>query len=185
MLFTIYLTCLLVGGFFVALSIFGGDADVGGDVDVDLDIDLDAEADFDGGGGFLDLFSLRALFFFATFFGLTGVLLDLLGTGDVLSLAISLPTGLVTALGANALVEKVGKADVSSDITTDDLTGATAKVLIPFDGTQRGKVALVARGSRLNLVASSFEQAPVDFERGDEVVIVRFTGSTAEVVKPD
>ena len=46
----LYLICLLVGGFFVLLSIFGGansEADVDADFDADLDADFDADADGD------------------------------------------------------------------------------------------------------------------------------------------
>ena len=95
---SVYLISLIVGGFFVVLSIFGGseheadsDVDADFDTDFDADTDVDFEADFDvdadvdhdfhiGGSdfdastdvGFVDLFSLRALFLFAAFFGLTG-----------------------------------------------------------------------------------------------------------------
>ncbi len=75
---SIYLTSLLVGGFFVLLSIFGGgESDHDADHDFDHDIDVDADHDFDsdfsvdldGSPDFVDLLSLRALFLFAAFFG--------------------------------------------------------------------------------------------------------------------
>ena len=46
---TVYLVCLLVGGFFVALSMVGGDheSDVDSDADFDSDFDSDFDADVD------------------------------------------------------------------------------------------------------------------------------------------
>lgn len=44
-----YVFCLIVGGAFVGLSVFGGlgDADVEADMDADFDVDADMDADFD------------------------------------------------------------------------------------------------------------------------------------------
>lgn len=48
-IFLTYVFCLIVGGAFVALSVFGGlfDADVDSDFDVDADADFDVDADMD------------------------------------------------------------------------------------------------------------------------------------------
>lgn len=181
MLFYIYLACLAVGGLLVLLSIFGGDADMDADFDADFDLDVDVDA----GGGILDLFSLRALTLFAAFFGLTGTLLSLTDASWVFTLITAAVLGAAIALGGNAFIERVGKAHVSSEVTEDELVGATAKVLIPFEGGQRGKISLIAGGSRMNLVAASFEEAEETFGQGDEVVVVRMQGSVAEIVKPD
>ena len=72
---TLYWATLIVGGVFVLAAIFGGgetDSDVEAEVDVDADADVDMDAD--GGVGWVDLFSLRTIFLFAAFFGLSGVL---------------------------------------------------------------------------------------------------------------
>ena len=108
---SVYLISLIVGGFFVMLSIFGGsdheaDSDVDTDFDTDFvaDIDVDADVDHDfhiGGSGldastdvgFVDLFSLRALFLFAAFFGLTGSLFTWFGVAEPMTALLSTLTG--------------------------------------------------------------------------------------------
>ena len=192
---TLYLVCLLVGGFFVLLSIFGGtetdaDADFDADVDADFDADLDADADVEmdagAGPGLVDLLSVRALFLFAAFFGLTGIVLSMLGTGEPLTAILAVLTGLVVGLGGNYFIKRVGYAHVSSDVTVGDLQGVTGEVLVPFEGTRRGKISLVAKGHRVNLLAQAFGGEAVEaFNPGDEVVIVRMEGAVAEVVKPE
>jgi membrane protein implicated in regulation of membrane protease activity len=195
---TIYLICLLVGGFFVLLSMFGGgdtdvDADVGGDIGADLDVDIDADSPLHGGSatagagpGLVDVFSVRALFLFAAFFGLTGTALSLLDSGEPLTTILALLVGLATGLGGNYVIQRVGYDHISSDVTSTDLKGQTGRVLVPFDGERKGKISIVARGHRLQLVARAFENQTIDaFQPGDEVVIVRVDGAIAEVVKPE
>lgn len=193
---TLYLICLLVGGFFVLLSMLGGgdsDADVDFDADVDLDADFDSELELDSaipaetsGTDFVDLFSVRALFLFAAFFGLTGMALSLAGTGEPFTAVLAALVGLLVGLGGNYLIKRVGYDHVSSDVTSRDLNGVTGRVLVPFTGERRGKIRLVARGQSLQLVARAFENQTIDtFNPGDEVVVVRVNGSVAEVVKPE
>ena len=200
---TIYLISLIVGGFFVLLSLFGADSDADADVDVDfdadvdMDFDVDTEVDVDGGDfdahteigsgpGLVDLFSIRALFLFAAFFGLTGTLLALIGTGELATAIASIMTGLVVGLGGNYLIKRIGYAHVSSDVSAGELRGVTGKVLIPFTGSERGKISLVVKGSLLRLTARSLDENTLEeFAPGDEVVVVRTDNGVAEVVKPN
>ncbi len=205
----IYLIALIVGGFFVMLSIFGGaDSEADADADIDLDVDADADFDFDadadvdadisveaevdadvghGGGGagpgFVDLLSIRALFLFAAFFGLTGTLLSLLESGEPFTAIMATLVGLVVGLGGNYVIKSVGYKHVSSNIGTSDLRGRTGRVSLPFESGEKGKILLEVKGSRLQLVAKSEE--PVTFEKGDEVVVIEMEGSVAKVVKPN
>ncbi len=139
---TVYLVSLLVGGFFVLLSMFGGDSDGDADIDIDTDFDTDLDADFDGdvggggevsaGPGFIDLFSLRALFLFAAFFGLTGSALTWISMNPALTAILAVAIGLTAGLGGNYIIKRYGYAEVSSDVTTRELKGRTGKVLLPF-----------------------------------------------------
>ena len=208
---TVYWVSLIVGGFFVLLSIFGGtdseadvDADLDFDVDADVDFDVDADADFDmdadvdadvdvhadmpggvgAGPGFIDLFTLRALFLFSAFFGLCGVLLSYTNTNDIATAILSFLTGAIVGLGGNYVIKRVGYAHISSTVTSIDLKGRTGQVIIPFDHTDKGKITLISKGQRLQLVARAFEEVEEAFEPGDEVVVVRVDGRVAEVVKP-
>lgn len=183
---TVYWVCLLVGGFFVALALFGGgdadhDADLSGDHGADLGHALDAP---DAGAGFVDLLSLRTLFLFAAFFGLTGVVLSWQAAGEPFTALVSVLMGLIAGLGGSYAIKRIGYAHVSSGVETRDLEGRTARVLLPFGASDRGTIDVVVKGSRMRLVARGFEGADEAFTRGDEVVIVRMDGRVAEVVRP-
>jgi len=189
---TLYLVCLIVGGFFVALSIFGGDAEA--DLDFDADADIDAGGDYDpgdvgvgAGQGLIDLFTIRALFLFMAFFGLTGVLLDWAGTGEPFTAVLSALTGTVVGLGGNYLIQRIGYQTVSSNVTDRDLEGRTARVTLPFEGAQKGKIQLELRGKDVHMMARGLgrDEAPEAFEEGDTVVVVRVVGTVADVVKPE
>ncbi|MFQ5572098.1 MAG: hypothetical protein ACE5G0_20670 [Rhodothermales bacterium] len=208
----VYWVSFIVGGFFVLLSILGGgdahaDADTDFDVDHDMDFDTDHDVDFDtdhdvefdadadvdihvGSGDvdmspdFVDLFTIRALFLFAAFFGLTGVLLSLTNTGEPLTGILAALMGMVIGLGGNYVIKRIGYAHVSSNVSAVDLKGRTGQVIIPFDGADKGKISLVSKGQRLQLVARAFSEVDEPFEPGDEVVVVRVDGAVAEVVKP-
>ena len=151
---TVYWVCFLVGGFFVLLSMIGGDAEADADVDFDADVEADFDADVEtdldadlgeGGPDFVDLFSVRALFLFLAFFGLTGVLLSWAGTDEPLTTLLAGLTGLAVGLGGNYMIKRVGYAHVSSNVTSMELKGQTAHVLVPFEGTSKGKIHLVSR----------------------------------------
>ncbi len=198
---TIYLISLIVGGFFVLLSIFGGaehdvdhdadfdmdaDFDVGADFDHDFDVDHDISFDGDIGTsvGFVDLLSIRALFLFAAFFGLTGSVLTWTGGAEPFTAVLSTLTGLVVGLGGNYAIKKFAYEQVSSEVTPSNMRGKTGKVLLPFGADDRGKIQIEAKGQRLHLTARSFENSEDTFEAGDEIVVVRIDGRVAEVVKP-
>lgn len=193
---TIYLICLLVGGFFVALSLLGGDhagdhgdiGDVGGgDADAGFHFDTSDLHIPTAGPGLVDLLSLRALFLFAAFFGLTGTALSLIDSGEPFTAIVAVLVGLIVGLGGNYVIRRMAFDRVSSDLRADDLTGMTGRVLLPFQGDRKGKISVVAGGQRLQLVARGFEgQASHEtFQSGDEVVVVRMDGAIAEVIKPE
>lgn len=199
----VYLISLIVGGFFVLLSIFGGadsdadaDADFDGDADFDADFDVDADVDTDmhfggdvdvgAGVGFVDLFSVRALFLGAAFFGLTGTLLNLISFGEPFTAIIAAVMGIVIGLGGNYIIKSIGYRHVSSDVSARTLTGKTAKVLLPFEGAEQGKISVIANGQRLHLRAASLDgEVPITFDKDEEVVVVKMEGAVAKVVKPN
>ncbi|MBO6575212.1 MAG: NfeD family protein [Rhodothermales bacterium] len=193
---SVYLISLIVGGFFVLLSIFGADheGDFDADADVDAEFDLEADTEFEigmdsetgSGVGLVDLFSLRALFLFAAFFGLTGFGLGLVGEGEPLTLITSILVGLTVGLGGNYVIKKFAYEQVSSTVGVRDYKGRTAKVVLPFTGAENGKITLEAKGQRLQLPARSLDLETIEaFKPGDEVVVVRMDGRVAEVVKPN
>lgn len=199
---SVYLISLIVGGFFVVLSMLGGESDSDADIDVDADadVDIDVEADLDadvdtdlhagsaaaGGVGLVDLLSVRFLFLFAAFFGLTGTLMNLADSGEPFTAIASIVTGLAAGLGGNYFIKTVGYRSVSSEVTSIDLIGSSAQVTIPFSTGERGKIKMISGGRQVSLVAEPLQdESDLAFNPGDDVVVVGMKGSVAEVVKPD
>ncbi|MFT4604045.1 MAG: hypothetical protein ACI9W4_000764 [Rhodothermales bacterium] len=202
---SVYFISLIVGGFFVLLSVFGGadhegdfDADVDVDVDFDSDHDFSLEADHDVGAeggfdsdvgagvGFVDLLSVRALFLFAAFFGLTGTLLEWSGTAEPFIAIQAVVMGLFAGLGGNYVIKRFAYKEVSSTIGEKDYMGRTAKVILPFEGEDRGTITMNVKGQRLQIQARSLDLESLEaFTPGDEVVVIRMDGRVAEVVKPN
>lgn len=215
MMLSIFWVAFLVGGTFVALSLFGGhgsDADVGHDFDaghdlghdttLDLghdtptfDLDHTSAGDVDAGHvaadapsagfGLSDLLSLRFAFLFSAFFGLTGLALTY-GADEVPAFIalVAVLVGLVVGLGGQVALRKMAEDRVSSDVTTADLIGRTGRVVVPMAGDGRGQIRVVSKGSVVMLPARVVAGAEA-YGSGDEVVIVRMDGRTAEVVRPD
>jgi len=201
---SIYLISLIVGGFFVLLSIFGGDHEADTDhdlsfdadhdfdldlhVDTDSDLDLGTDHDFgaDAGPGFVDLLSIRALFLFAAFFGLTGVTLGAVGTGEPMNALLSIATGLVIGLGGNWFIKRFAYQQVSSQVSSASLKGRTARVLLPMEGEQNGRILIEAGGKKMQLTAQLFEPDKAEtVAKGDDVVVLNIEGRIAKVIKPD
>ena len=112
------------------------------------------------------------------------MLLPLAGVTGLTRALVSLATGLGIGITGNYVISRVAYAHVSSNVTADDLKGQSAKVLLPFGQYDRGKIALVGKGQRIQMVARSFEDVEETYGLGDEVVVVRVEGGIAEVVKP-
>ena len=55
---------------------------------------------------------------------------------------------------------------------------------VPFEGDQRGRIKLISKGAVIQLPAYGMESADETYEAGEEVVIIRMDGNSAEVVKP-
>lgn len=197
---SVYLISLIVGGFFVLLSIFGGgdheadadgdfdfdaDTDVDFDADMSADLDADAHIDLDAGVGFVDLLSIRALFLFAAFFGLTGVTLGALGTTEPMNGILSAMTGLAIGLGGNWFIKRFAYQEVSSQMTTAELKGRTATVLLPMEGAQKGRILIDTGERKMQITARLFEpDAAEAVIEGDEVVVLNIDGRIAEIIKP-
>lgn len=191
---TIYWVMLLVGGTLVALSLLGGgDAgghdlgshDLGGhgvghDASTVLVDGGDMEAE---GVVFADFLSLRFVFLFAAFFGLTGVALRYLaGVVEPLAFAMALAMGVFVGLFGNVLIRRVGQAEVSSEARQTDFEGKTARVVLPFGGDERGSITLVSKGQRYVMPARAFGGVE-RYDRGEDVVVVRLDGRVAEVLR--
>jgi membrane protein implicated in regulation of membrane protease activity len=160
---SLYLIALLVGGFLLALSMFGGhdaDADVSADADVDADADIDGGHDgFDAALAWLPVASLRFWTFFAAFFGLTGLVLDLGKlTGPWLGLGLAAGVGYLCGASMTAIVRRLRRERVDSSLSAEDCVGETARVVLPVSSDRAGKIRLQIKGRTIELVAETDEE---------------------------
>ncbi len=184
----VYVFSAIVGWPFVLLFLFGGgDTDVDGgfdvdaDVDVDVDLDFDADAGLDHGGGWAasDFLSLRAVAFFLAFFGLAGIVIDLVGGGTIVTLLIALGVA-AFAVALNArLYRFIKQSTRSSEFKVRELRGLPGEVVLPI-GEARGRIAVDYGGHRLYFVARPFKDG-ASFAKGQRVVVIEIDNGTALV----
>lgn len=183
----VYGLCFTVGGVFVLLAAIGGLDGVDFASDFDLDLDTEVPADFDDvdfgtqadqvlailrNRWWLPLLSLRFWTFALCFFGLTGLLINLVQPDLVgwLTAVIALAMGVVCGWVAAVVMRSLSRQSVSSLVKPEDLTGRMATVEIPFDFNSRGKVRLTVNNSTLSFLAMTQEER--EFQAGDQVLVV-------------
>lgn len=207
----IYLFGLILGGVFIALSIFAGigdadadfdidadadvDFDIDADADVDIDVDADADIDMDADGeGTPDLetrlgkkyrpwFSFKFYTYALGFFGLTGVLMTLVGQGNsALGVTLSLIMGLVAGVGASYLMHYGDKDSAAARARGErDFLGAPAEVLLPITKGGRGRVRVKVGGRTVDMRAES-EDEGVTLDMNDQVFVLGIEDGVAKVL---
>lgn len=189
MLISIYIFTLVVGAVLLGASILlggkGGDADgdAGGDADGGVDKEVESPSGADV-GGFLTLFlSLRFWVFFLAFFGLTGLVLELLDLvgHEWATLAIALSMGLGVGVAARLVMRKLGGDTRGNVVESAHYVGKMARVMVPFEGQGVGRVRVEVKGTTVDLLASGLEDEA--FTSRDEVLIVEMDGSRARVAR--
>lgn len=177
----VYVGSLLFGGVLIAASFFGA----GHDADVHV-----GDTGHGGGDGhdqsqasaWLSLFGLRFWSFAAAFFGLTGLILHLIG-GPALAVAaplISGGVGIAAGLGASMAFRALARDTIGQVKGASALVGREGRLLLPVARGQRGKVRLSVPGSgHLDLLAESDDVTGLD--AGAEVLIVEIRGNIAMV----
>lgn len=201
-----YVFCLVLGGVFVTLSVFGGlvdsDADVDADVDADLDVDLDADADFaaspdaDGVGGhsgdievavarrFNPFVSFKFYTFALTFFGLTGVIFSTFGLWESALgvFGLSSVTGLSAGMAMAYALFWLNQTGDSDAITERDYVGLNARVMLPVGGEKVGKVRLQIKGRTIEMPAKAADDDVV-FDFNEECFVLGIEDGVVEVVQ--
>lgn len=156
----LYYVTLAIGGTLVLVSIA-----LGGDHDHDVDAGADASVDAGHAGGFdamdawLPFASLRFWTFFAAFFGLTGTLLTSfeLGGGAVTVGVLSGAMGYLSGVAVTAVIRKLKDEVVDSAVSSDDLMGEQATVMIPFGKGRDGKVRMNVKDRIVEALATTDE----------------------------
>ena len=205
-MFGFYLASAIIGWAFVGLFLFGGiDSDVDADFDADLDADFDADfdadvdADLDGdiaaaGSGFassiaaagLSLLSFRSIMFFLAFFGLTGILLNIIDASFLATLIAAIGVGVFAWVFNSFVFRALKVADVSSTLRTSDLEGALGQVVLPINPGHRGRISIEVGDQHRYLTAQPHERASQSsFAVGDPVVVVGLDKGTALVTAVD
>jgi len=188
---TLYLSCLLVGGVFVGLSVFSGldqDADFAADGDFDADADAggageahiaslaDASHGVDGPRRrrkrlWLPFLTFRFWTFGAAFFGLTGAVLGGLELSvEPLTLGLSTGVGMLVGVAASSIVRALRKPVGGSKVTGRDFEGVVGELLLPLKPDGVSKVRVVMSGAARELVAVPAEAEAL--ERGARVVVL-------------
>jgi membrane protein implicated in regulation of membrane protease activity len=197
-MFGFYLASAIIGWAFVGLFLFGGidsdvDADFEADVDVDFDADLDADLDGDidaAGSGFasniasagLSLLSFRSVVFFLAFFGLTGIVLNVIDASAVATLIAAIGVGAFAWVFNSFVFRALKVADVSSSLKRSDLQGAMGEVVLPISPGHRGRIAIEVGNQRRYLTAAPHDAAKQgSFAVGDPIVVVDLDKGTALV----
>ena len=207
----IYLFSLVLGGAFVLLSVLAGvgdadadfdadldmdmDMDVDADVDVDVDADMDVDADVDADGEaiadvetrigkkYRPWFSFKFYTYTLGFFGLTGVLMTLIGQGNQpLGIALSALMGLVAGIGVSYLLHYADRDAASHRAVGErDFLGAPAEVLLPVKKGEVGRVRVRMGGRTVDMRAET-EDEDVVLDMNDECFVLDIEDGVAKVL---
>ena len=183
----------VVGGVLALVMLIGlGDTDA--DLDADLDLDFDTDADLDlsaddlasGAGSVLQsLLSLRTLIFAGAFFGVTGLIMPLAGTGSVATFVSALAVGGFAGLVNDRLIRYVKRTSGGIGDRTARLAGLPARVTLPLEIGRRGQINVEVEGHNVKLVAESYRDQERRFEQGEAVVVVEVENGVARVAPLD
>lgn len=180
---TAYVFCLLVGGGFLALSVFGDFLD---GMDIDVDVDIDGELDAGGGADVAKLLSLRTVVYALFGFGATGSLLHWLwaGASQGLTLAFAGVTGLASGALISTVFRYLRRTGSGTALGEQSFVGLTGEVSMEIAPGDAGTVKVV-RGERRYSVRARMEATGAEEEAlppGRPVVVVDMADGVATVV---
>ena len=168
---TVFLVLAAIGFLFVLISlVFGGifehfefDHDADFDHSVDFDHDIDHDAGHEVGDGGPSFFSMRVITVFITAFGGFGAIGITLGFGTLLSSLF----GLAGGVGLGALVyffaSFLYKQQSSSTISSTDMIGLTAQVIVGIPAGGVGQVRCIIGESMVEKIARSKEGIEIPY----------------------
>ena len=189
-MFGFYLASAIIGWAFVGLFLFGGiDSGLDADFEADLDADLDGDIGAAGSGfassiasAGLSLLSFRSVVFFLAFFGLTGIILNVIDASAVATLIAAIGVGVFAWVFNSFVFRALKVADVSSSLKRSDLQGAMGEVVLPISPGHRGRISIEVAGQRRYLTAAPHDAAKQGaFAVGDPIIVVGLDKGTALV----
>ena len=177
-----YIFCLVVGGGFLALSLFGDF------LEADADVDLDADADLAIGdaGDFAKLFSLRAIVYALFGFGAAGTLLHLVWGGGRpgLTAIVAGVTGLATGALIGAAFGFLKRGSAGAMLGEQSFVGLTAEVSLEITDASPGSIRVLRGDRRHGIRARLDASCPPErtLSPGQSVVVVSMESGIAAVV---
>lgn len=150
--------------------------------------------DGDGGGGddgigglMLRLLPLSTLAIVAASFGVCGLVLGAVGTGDGATFIAAASVAAVAGALNSLVFSYLRRSESSASIGDEQFTGAIGRVVVPMAGEHRGRIAVSAGGQQVYLSASPLPGATADteLEVGARVLVVEVRGGVATVVRLD
>lgn len=163
----------LQGGAFLLIGIVGA-------VLLLLSVVLDGIFDlFDFGDGPLSLTTIAA---FTAIFGFAAFAMVGAGATPVVAGVVGAVAGIAGGAVAWWLARVVRNAESNTSVTSEELVGAHASVVLAIPASGLGEVALTRHGERVSLAASSAPGLPI--ARGAQVVITQTLTATSVVVAP-
>jgi len=201
----IYIASAIFGGAFVVPMLLGAlDFDSDAEIEFEADTDLDfGDADFDtdfgdaefdtdtqsgfaeaasGIGDFVaSLLTFRTLVFFMTFFGVVGAVLTQFGYSEPIPFMSAVPLGLFAGVVNARLVDYIKRSEVSSHVTSRDINGSRARVVLPLAQDRKGRIEVSLGGQPTFMVALPYRPDMPEMAKGAEVVVVEVKDGTALV----
>lgn len=177
-----YIFCLVVGGGFLLLSLFGDF------LEADADVDLDADADLAIGdaGDAAKLFSLRAIVYALFGFGASGTLLHLVWGGgrSGLTAIVAGVTGLATGALIGAAFGFLKRGSAGTMLGEQSFVGLTAEVSLEITAASLGSIRVLRGDRRHGIRARLDSSCPPDrtLSPGQSVVVVGMESGIAAVV---
>jgi membrane protein implicated in regulation of membrane protease activity len=152
-----------------------------------------AAAASEGGGLFGELLgdvvssliSFRTMVFFSGFFGAAGLVFGALGYRPSVTFGTAVLIGTIAAVANSLLFGVLKSSQPNSQISDRTLEGRPATVVLPMQGTRRGRIRVELSGQPQYLVARPMDAAPDTpeqrFDVGASVVVVKIENGTAHV----
>ncbi|MDJ0554206.1 MAG: NfeD-like protein [Microcoleaceae cyanobacterium MO_207.B10] len=189
-----YIFCLIIGGAFVALSVFAGLDGVDFDQDFDPDFEVVDRPNKKTNTLFnsrprrrlwLPLFSFKFWTFGSCFFGLTGILLSYSSPtlSPTIVAIISIIVGILCGTIMAWVLHTLKHNQVDSLVRSADLVGLSGTVEIPFDKDSRGKIRVNVKESIVEFIA--FTEESREFHQGEIAFIVGVENNRAWVISED
>lgn len=177
-----YIFCLVVGGGFLLLSLFGDFLEA----DADVDIDADADLGLGDAGDVAKLFSLRAIVYALFGFGAAGTVLHLLwggGRPGLTAIAAGI-TGLATGALIGAAFGFLKRGSAGAMLGEQSFVGLTAEVSLEITASSPGSIRVLRGDRRHGIRARLDASCPPDsaLRPGQSVVVVSMATGIANVV---